>query len=495
MIRLIQSYESAPYKFFTPNGKIEQFIKAVGEAPKTGKRILFLSAGNGVGKTAALINILANIFFETNERWFNYPLYTERWKLPKTFWFITKDSTLQETIEPEIIKWFPPNRYSTSNKGKNHIYELKTDTGFNVFFKTIDQDPDTFESATLGCITLDEPPPEHIYKACVSRLRAGGYIITGLTPLHKAAWMLDKLILNHKIQEHLFLLYGEIWDNSIKKGIRGRLTENNINFMISQWDAEEIDARTKGLFTHLKGLVYKDYIDSEPYLIDDFDYSDKTQYQVICVIDPHDRRYPAIGWYAIDRAGQYYIVHEWPNLQEFNGRYYDDLGDTRYTFKEITAVIKRVEEENKMNVVWRKIDPNKGKTPYGNTGLTVQEEFEVEGMYFDADVNDDRAVGHNIVRDLLKVGNFNKPRLQVCKSCNNHRWSFMRYMYDDYTGKRAYKKSASEDVLDKGKDFMDIIRYFAVGNHGFRHDIAAGRTGWREKIWNKRSKISGYMGV
>jgi len=492
LIQLIRRVEQDPYMYYTPNGACEEYIKTIGNSRKNGKRIFLFSAANGVGKTAAGVNIMANIFYQANTKWFNYPIFTDRWKLPKVFWFITKVSTLQETIEPEIRKWFPKNRYKLSNEGKQHIYKLTTDTGFTVFFKTIDQNPETFESATLGGIIYDEPPPENIHQACTSRLRAGGYIFAQLTPLHRAAWILDKWMLNDKVQPYFYIQYADIWANSISKGVRGRLRESDIEFMISQLDPNEYDARVKGLFTHLRGLVYKDFQSEPPYVIDPVDISNPNEFQIYCVMDPHDRRYPAIGWYAVDRANQSYVVGEWPNLEQFNGRYYEQLGDNNYTFKEIIEIIKEIEENNKWKVIWRKIDPNRGKTPYGNSGLTVQEEFEKEGMYFDTDVQDDLTVGHSVVRKNLKMGNLAKPQLQVFNTCKNHIWSFLRYVYDENEGKSAQKKATSENVLEKGKDFMDIVRYFSVGEHKFSYKLPQVK-GWRKKLKEKSASGKGYM--
>lgn len=492
LIALIQRKQQNPYLFFTPNGAQENIINAIGNAKTNGKRIFLFSAANGVGKTSVSINIMANLFFDSNREWFDLPLFNDRWRIPKLFWHVTKDSTLKETIEPEIRKWFPPNRYELTNEGKQHIYRLRTDTGFTVFFKTIDQDPDTFESATLGGIFLDEPPPEKIYQACVSRLRAGGYIFAFLTPLHKAAWILDRWIMNDDIQDYFFVQYADVWSNSIERGVRGRLRTQDIEFMISQFDPEEREAREKGLFTHLKGLVYKDFKKIEPYVIEPFDVTDPTEYQIYVVLDPHDRRYPAIGWYAVDRAGQYYVVNEWPNLPEFNGVPYDNLGDTGYTFADVVKKIDQIDKDNRYNVVWRKIDPNRGRAKYGNSGMTVQEEFERAGMYFDTYVNDDLEIGHARVRDLLKTGNLGRPGIQVFNTCQNHIRGFLRYSYDENTGKSADKKMSSEKVLERGKDFMDVVRYFAVGEHRFIHKKADGVGGWRAKLRGKR-KGSSFM--
>ena len=49
---------TSKYLFYTPNGKLETFIKVIGENKHF---INLLIAGNGVGKTSGVVNVLANI--------------------------------------------------------------------------------------------------------------------------------------------------------------------------------------------------------------------------------------------------------------------------------------------------------------------------------------------------------------------------------------------------------------------------------------------------
>jgi len=60
---------------------------------------------------------------------------------------------------------------------------------------TYDQSLTEFESATLGWCYFDEPPPLAIFKATVARMRRGGIIFIGATPLTGSAWMYDNLVI------------------------------------------------------------------------------------------------------------------------------------------------------------------------------------------------------------------------------------------------------------------------------------------------------------
>lgn len=178
------------YRFFVPNGKAEEFIDRVGENKYF---VSLFSAANGVGKTATGVNILANMFWPCGNPYFQQPMFTD-YPFPLKKGRIVSDSTtIAEAIIPEMKKWFPNDKYVTSKKGKNYEYNWKTNTGFDFDLMTYNQSLSEFESVNLSWAYFDEPPPEAIYKATVSRMRRGGFIFIAATPLMGSAWMYDKI--------------------------------------------------------------------------------------------------------------------------------------------------------------------------------------------------------------------------------------------------------------------------------------------------------------
>lgn len=491
----VRAFERAPYKWYTPNGACEDITRAIGKSPETGKRIFAFLAANGVGKTTWLINLLANLIFEEpDDKWFNYPLFKRKWKLPKKIWVITEDSTLNEvwdSAEGGIHFWWPAGRYAVSKGDKGRIYHIKTDTGWEIYFKTVDQDPRKFESTTLGMVIIDEPISYKIYKGAVARLRAGGLVVFAGTPLEFGDWMIDLWLDNEDMQKYLYVQYASVYENmrggkwidpetkEERRARRGRLSKEDIEFMISQYDETEIEARVWGKFKALKGRVLKSFKPEFPYVIEPFDVSNPNEYQIYNVIDPHDRRYPAIGWYAVDKTNHYYVIHEWPNLDDFDGKYFYQLTSSDMSIQDIANKIKEIEEEHGWHVLWRWMDPNFGAKRYGNTGYTVQEEYEAFDLFFDTEVTDDRNLGHSKLRKLLKLNSFGIPGIQIMSHCRNHILSFHRYRYDEY--KNNEKKLQNENVIEKFKDFVDTARYFAVNEPIFNwHETPV--TGWRAKL-------------
>lgn len=178
------------YRFYVPNGKVADFIGLVG----SGKVFVALfSAANGVGKTACGVNILAHFMFECDCKWFDYPLF-KKFPFNKKGRIVSDPTTVKEKIVPELKLWFPKGRYETSNAGKNYEYKWKTKTGFEFDLMSFEQEEKEFESVDLGWAWFDEPPPQEIYKATVSRMRRGGIIFITETPLTGSAWLYDSFL-------------------------------------------------------------------------------------------------------------------------------------------------------------------------------------------------------------------------------------------------------------------------------------------------------------
>jgi len=183
------------YREYSPNGKCARFIQMIGE-----NRFfinLFIAA-NGVGKTAVLSNILANICFPP-VKWFNYPLYHNFPYLPQGR-IVSDTTTITKQIVPELHKWFPAGQYEAKRADKHFDSAWMTKgrgkPRFTFDIMTYEQDVKQFESVSLGFAVFDEPPPQDIWKATISRMRRGGIVICGFTPLDGSAFFYDNYVMS-----------------------------------------------------------------------------------------------------------------------------------------------------------------------------------------------------------------------------------------------------------------------------------------------------------
>lgn len=190
-----QAYRLAheKYRFYEPNGACEQYIREIGNDQRL---VVLFSAANGVGKTAASVNVIANILFgkdNVENPWFNYPLYRD-WPYPKRGRIVSEAANIDKNVIPSLEEWLPLGRYKAQKGTKSFLSKWETDNGWTFDIMTNDQDAKQFEGPTLGWIWCDEPPTETIFKACVSRLRSGGIMFISATPLNGSAWMYDEIV-------------------------------------------------------------------------------------------------------------------------------------------------------------------------------------------------------------------------------------------------------------------------------------------------------------
>ena len=447
-------------RWFIPNGGQQDFINAIGAGDVF---IGIFSAANGVGKTALMANILAGCVFGKNENgYFDKPLFNKfpfvhRGRIVST----TKNVEEIGAIQTEVKKWFPVGKYVTTKAGKRFPSEYRAGEDWIIDVMTYDQDVDQFESATLGLLIFDEPPPIRILNASIARMRKGGIILIFMTPLDTGGTIIEDLTekgsveFNGEVIGKVVVQYADVESNCKEHGLRGQLNHNDIVKMLNFYDPEEREARTKGKPTHIVGRIYPDFDNKEPYVIDDFEIPD--DWYRVNILDPHDGIPYALSWVAIDQVGDLYVYCEFP---------FEDLEKitmTSLTIPDYARIIR--EKEGRSLTKLRIIDPFFGNKRYSNTGKTVKEELADLGLDYEDGDTSGVDTGHKRLREFMKyqkafpVGPANHPKLHVFKSCRNHWRSLLRYR------KKILKSGEVKDkiVIDETyKHFCDNLRHLVM---------------------------------
>ena len=435
-----------PAKYYIPNKKCEQFIKTVAEDGF----VYIFSAANGVGKTTISVQILINMLMSPQNKWFDYPFYRKFRRKPLKGRIISTVEGISKVINPELRKWLPAHRYTRRKLGK--MFYSQYEVGPHSFdLLTTDQEIQQFEGATLDWLIIDEPCSEAIYNASVARFRFGGKIIMVITPLAGAGWVYDKIFSGKNVK----VIYADIWENCLENNCRGILRKKDIDTMISQYDDEEKDARIHGRFVHLRGLVYK-LFKIGVHTIPRFPIP--KHWPRYFAIDPHDRQPNFLLWAALDPTGDLY--------------FYDEDFSTDLTKDTVKRIIDKERQYGK--ATRRLIDPNFGLKRYGNSGRTVQQEYEIESrlqrypMRF-TPANDDIPAGHKKVRSLLYYDNKkpidekNHPKAYFFDDLQNTIYGITHYMYEEWrVGKDT--RSQKEKPQDKWKHAPDCCRYVCMDN-------------------------------
>lgn len=447
------------YRTFTPNGRSQEFVEMIG---KNETFISFFSAANGVGKTATGCNIVANLCYPTDNPYFkDLPLFN-KWPYLKRGRIVSDHTTIKQKIIPELQLWFPEGRY-TCNKGSRDFESVfRTDTGWHIDLMTYDQQPKEFESVDLGFFWCDEPPPELIYKALISRLRRGGIGFITATPLTGSAWMYDALV-TKSVAGQRGVVFADVEENCRQHGTRGILEHGDIMRMIAEYSEEDKQARVFGKFQHLIGLVFKEF-NKQIHVIPPFTINDK-DFSTIELLDCHPRNADALMWVATRSDGIKFVIDE----------LYDkfDSFDTLAARIKKTAVQYRIVERFADPSAWADVQPNKTMAQglWEHTG----KQLEDRGLEYQP-ASKKRTEGIKLIRNALSyqitevngAKQFVKPpMLYVFDNCVRTIWEFEHWQWNEWTGKSSETKDKSEKPQDKDDHMMENLGRSFLNDPGF----------------------------
>lgn len=439
---LIRRISDNKYRYYEPIGKVEEFLNNFCSCRY---KTSLISAANGVGKTTVEINIMAHLFWPCGNEYFQQKLFTDFPYDIKKCRIVSDPTTIRETIIPAMHDWFPKGRYKTKKMGKNYDYHWKTDSGWTIDVMTYDQDVKEFESSTLSLILFDEPPPQAIYKACVSRTRKGGILGIFATPLIGSAWMYDSIVANtQNEQDKRYWITAEMEDACIDHGVRGFLKHQDILDMIAQFDEEDLQARVFGRFQHLTGLVFKEYNEAvhtiEPFTINRKDF---TVYQAY---DPHPRNPDAILWMAVDRKGNKFII---------DGLFIDAVEE---------EIAERILEKDERYQTFKRIGDPSMFVVDKHTGESLASRLEAKYKLTYEPGSKRRTDAVKRIRQSLhyvsKEGSseiIKPPEVLIFSTCQRLRWEMLHWQWEDWRGRSAELKSPKEKPQDKDDHHIENL--------------------------------------
>lgn len=463
-------------RYYTPNGKAEAFLGNLKRFKPNdpGQIILILRAGNSFGKSALACNLASYLAIGKPNPWFDAIPYLKEFRRSNRGRIYTTANAAANTYPDEIRKWFPQGSYRASKEGRTFDKKF-TFINKSVFdFYTFDQDVEQAESVSLDWQIADEPPPHKLWAAMKTRLRRGGLTVFVLTALDQAAWIADELEIPERLGKDVFVTVGDTEDSCIEHGIRGHLPHASIEAMFKDFDESELAARKGGEYLHLAGKIYKTYrndVDAHcPEFIHDYhmDEWERKRFTLWNVIDPHDRKPFAIGWYAAFRNDDVYTVAEWP---DDSWPPFHKIKDCPFVPKDYAKLIMETEEALGMKQaglnrqIRRLIDPNFGNTPSFATKSTIKDELSKEGSLLGYPLNyqdppDSLPGGHVAVKALLGNPAKNiRPKMYDLSHCKNHIFGMTRYGWKE---NRDEKKGLNEQPELQLKDFPDLKRYLAL---------------------------------
>ena len=319
-----------------------------------------------------------------------------------------------------------------------------------VDFKSTVPGADKYMGDDCDGIWLDEEHDKAIIDECKMRLidRDGELIITmtslkGMTPFILEFWedceivetryapYLDEMI--PVVAKKNGVSFYFLWTTDNKYIDQARLAKE-----IAGMSRNEIKSRIYGIPINLVGVIYPQY-SKKVHCVDRCNVP-KGKYSIYTVLDPHDRKPWAIGWFIVHKTGSVIMVDEFPR-KKFS-EYYE-----HHTYEEYRDMIVETEEVlcdeyRQPCISGRFIDPNFGSKTIqnanrhgGTSSTTPKQTLAGLGLEFKDSV-DGIAVGHMAVQRALswqeKNGQIVKaPGFYVCNNCINTLEALSHYACGD----------------------------------------------------------------
>lgn len=455
-LELLRRRNEEKIRYFVPNGKQDEFGKLVGDGKHL---VMILSAGNGLGKTAAVINILGNIIWGPQNEWFKGIKLFDNWPYPKRARIITESKNVEEigAIDQEIKTWWPRGKYKGTKNNKPYISLYETDNYWVIDKMSYEQELKEFESSTLGLAIFDEPPPKPIFEATKWRMRKGGIILISMTPLEGAAWIFEEGGLLDS--ENCAIIYADMEDNCKVHGIRGTLEHTHIEAILKDATDAEKEARKSGRPISTVNTIWGPLWVPEVHVIDD-NVEPPPGSQFGMTVDPGDGKPYAITWWWVDPRGHIVFDYNWPEEN-----WVKVLRNKQYQTLRMDEYLKIFQEYEKGRAMeWRVMDRHYGNTRDGRTGRSLIDDWQaMYGVPFQPSYNCEEEVdtGIKMVKNFLKfdraqpVNAMNLPKMYVKRRCQNVIMSVPKWA--NRVDPETYISRP-----DKGsvyKDFCDDVRY------------------------------------
>uniref|UniRef100_A0A6M3ISK7 Putative terminase n=1 Tax=viral metagenome TaxID=1070528 RepID=A0A6M3ISK7_9ZZZZ len=360
-------------------------------------------------------------------------------------------------IVPLLYEWIPRSEFTfkegNPKKNQQGIPVFWTfNNGSTIELLSYEQDTDFFEGWDGQIVHFDEPPPRDIYIACKRGLIVkSGICMFSMTPL-KEPWIYDQIVLRSETDESVFFIISEIRDNLIherewygKKVPCGALTEESIIRFEADLTDDEKEARIRGRFMHLSGLVYKEFNPQTHRIPWFMPRGEWTWYEAI---DPHPRKEKAVTIMAIAEDDTKYIVDEiW----------------SKGLVKDIVQAILQKRKDYGYIPKFTLIDPL-AVAPDQISNTTVLNEYinESGNKIYPLVGSKDRNRGIDLLKKELSVKYADKAGIYIMENCRETLYEFGHYIWKD---REDIDNVKGKDEPEKTNDHMleNIHRILIAG--------------------------------
>jgi phage terminase large subunit-like protein len=352
---------------------------------------------------------------------------------------------IKKIIIPQLKQWLPPSElhggtWFTAYSESERVLTLAN--GSQLELMSYDQDLDKFAGTSRDFIHFDEEPPEDIYTECQARLidRKGRAWIT-MTPVEGMTWMFDTVyepgVMGNR---YIKVIEVDMHENP-------HLDKETVDRFLNSLSEEERDARGKGKFVQMGGLIYKKFR-YDTHVIPEIpfeEFLDTNKYEIYMSLDHGLNNPTSVHWHAVDTDG---------NVITFDEHYESQ----RIIDYHASVIVQR----NAMH----------GRAPFISiadpalaqrnavTGTSIQTEYAIRGVGL-ALANNDVRTGIAKVSQYVEPREDGTPAWRITQNCGNLIREIQRYRWKTWANKKQQNKNNAYDEPHKKDDHaMDDCRYF-----------------------------------
>ncbi len=345
-------------------------------------------------------------------------------------------------------------------------------------FMSVDQDPSDFASGDYHMVLHDEPPNLAIWRENEARtMRVDGRMFLAMT------WPDDPAIAVDWIHDEVYEpgTHGSDTIECINLFTTDNphLNQDAIAAQARKWGRETVEVRLYGRHLRFSNRIHPLFTDQPQTWcftcqrttipkkvageiacsdcdsrevdafchVEDFE---AERYPCIWALDPHPRKPHMYGWFLVTPYDDVWQVAE---------------GQCEGDPVAVASDVFRVEQDLRLQVAKRIIDPNMGRSPSSSRrGVVWQDEFDQAGLV--TDLADDSDVGRGRFNEFLKPDpHTHRPRALIHRRCAATIRQMMRYRWDDY--RVRLEKDVKQIPKPKDDDFPTLWKYVLNCDPGF----------------------------
>jgi phage terminase large subunit-like protein len=348
---------------------------------------------------------------------------------------------VNKIIIPEVTRWIPASALKGGHWEKAYNKEMRVltlENGSFVEFMSYDQDVDKFAGTSRHFIHFDEEPPRDIYIECLQRLiDTNGRFWFTMTPVDgMSSWIYDELYLAAKEDTSIKVVEVSQEDNP-------HLNYVEAQALLSGLTEDEMEARKKGKFVQIGGLIYKMF-DPHKHVIDEIDLSRVENWLHVAGMDHGFNNPTAWLWGAVSGDGKVVV--------------YDEYYVSGKIVREHAQAVHEINQGHGLVPAYNVGDPSiRNVDPI--TGTSVLLEYMEYGVPIVLGNNDQKAGINRVARYL--TGTNGVPQLYITRNCTQLIREIGRLRWAQWSNRKVRDdKNRKEEQHKKDDHAADALRYF-----------------------------------